>query len=63
MEQKQIKTKTIYARWVCEQLLQLGFRPVDIFPNPLKPEFMCWAFEQTKEFDEALTNILSQGVR
>lgn len=64
MEQKQIKTKTIYARWVCEQLLQLGFRPIDTFPNPLKPEFMCWQFEWTEEFDKALTNILSgQEVR
>jgi hypothetical protein len=29
----------------------MGFRPVETIPNPLKPEFICWAFEDTKEFN------------
>ena len=57
------KTKIIYAKWVCEELLQLGFRPIDTFPNPIKPDLFCWAFEWTDQFDVALTNILSQEVR
>lgn len=58
MEQKRMKLKIIYARKVCEQLMMMGFRPVDIMPNPLKPEFLCWAFEWTDEFDDALCEVL-----
>ena len=51
MEQKLNKTKLIYSKKVCEQLMLLGFRPVETIPNPLKPQFICWAFEWTEEFD------------
>jgi hypothetical protein len=51
MEQKQIKTKLIYSKRICEQLMLMGFRPVETIPNPIKPEFICWAFEDTKEFN------------
>ena len=53
MEQKQNKTKTklIYSKRICEQLMLMGFRPVETIPNPIKPEFICWAFEDTKEFN------------
>lgn len=62
MEQKQIlnkEQKIIYSKRVCEQLMLLGFRPIETIPNPLKPEFICWVFEWTKEFDAALSAILS----
>lgn len=59
MEQKLNKTKLIYSKRVCEQLMLMGFRPVETIPNPLKPEFICWAFEDTKKFNQALSLILS----
>lgn len=55
------KTKTIYTKWVVEGLLKMGFHPVDTYPNPLKLEFMCWEFEDTHEFEQALTCILHKG--
>ena len=55
MEQKQIKTKLIYSKRICEQLMLMGFRPIETIPNPLKPEFICWVFEWTDAFDAALT--------
>ena len=60
MEQKQNKTKTklIYSKRICEQLMLMGFRPVETIPNPIKPEFICWAFEDTKEFNQALSLVL-----
>jgi hypothetical protein len=36
----------------------LGFRPIETIPNPLKPEFICWVFEWTDEFDAALDAVL-----
>ena len=61
MEQKQIlnkKTKIIYSKRICEQLMLLGFRPIETIPNPLKPEFICWVFDWTDEFDAALGAVL-----
>lgn len=60
MEQKQNKTKTklIYSKRICEQLMLMGFRPIETIPNPIKPEFICWAFEDTKEFNQALSYLL-----
>ena len=57
MEQKQNKTKTklIYSKRICEQLMLMGFRPIETIPNPIKPEFICWAFEDTKEFIASLS--------
>ena len=62
MEQKQ-KQKTIYSKRICEQLLVMGFRPTATIPNPTKPEFMCWVFEWTDEFDAALSVVLSKEGR
>ena len=62
MEQKQIKTKLIYSKRICEQLMLMGFRPVETIPNPLKPEFICWAFEETEEFNKAISLLLG-GIR
>lgn len=59
MEQITNKQKIIYSKRVMEQLLELGFRPIDMMSNPTKPEFMCWAFEWTDKFDAALTQVLS----
>ena len=38
--------------------MELGFHPVDILSNPTKPEFYCWSFEWTEEFDKALGVVL-----
>jgi hypothetical protein len=32
----------------------MGFRPIEIIPNPIKPEFYCWVFALTDEFAAAL---------
>ena len=59
MEQKQSKTKIIYSKNVCEQLMLMGFRPIETIPNPIKPEFVCWAFVETEEFNKTLDIILT----
>lgn len=56
------KNKIIYSKRVMEQLLEMGFRPIDTFPNPTTPKYMCWAFEWTDQFDVALSAVLGQEV-
>ena len=55
------KYQIIYSKRVCEQLMSMGFVPEKVMPNPIKPKFYCWAFEQTEEFGEALYRILNEG--
>ena len=52
------QTKIIYSKKVMTQLFEQGFRPIEITQNPLKPEFYCWVFEVTEEFQKALDEIL-----
>jgi hypothetical protein len=42
--------------------LELGFKPIDIMPNPIKPEFYCWAFEPSEELRQAL-DALFEGAK
>lgn len=58
MEQR-TTTKVIFSKRIMIRLLEMGFRPIDTFPNPTNPQFMCWAFEWTDEFDAALCQVLS----
>ena len=62
MEQINKRTKIIYSKKVMNQLLELGFRPIETMINPIRPEYYCWAFEWTEEFDNALDIVLG-GVR
>ena len=58
MEQINKLTKIIYSKRIMEQLLEMGFRPIEIIPNPIKPEFYCWVFALTDEFAAALDQVL-----
>ena len=62
MEQR-TQTKIIFSKRIMIKLLEMGFRPIDTFPNPTEPKYMCWAFEWTEEFNDALNVVLGQEVR
>lgn len=38
--------------------MEMGYHPVEILPNPTKPEFYCWSFEITDDFKKALDVVL-----
>ena len=56
------KNKIIYSKKIVLKLLEMGFIPVEQFPNPFNPQYTCWAFEWTQEFDDAL-NVVLGGAR
>lgn len=47
----------IYTRRVAVKLRKLGFQIKKVDVNPNKPEFDCYFFEDTPEFQKALTQI------
>lgn len=51
-------SKIIYSMRVMLQLQSKGFEPLSIMPNPQHPEFNCWIYELTEEFQKALDEIL-----
>jgi hypothetical protein len=63
MEQINELTKIIYSKKVMMQLLELGFRPIDTFPNPTNPKYLCWAFKWDDKFDKALSAVLGGNSR
>lgn len=58
MEQRNKEQKIIYSKRIMYALLEKGFRPIEGFPNPTNPQYLCWAFEWTDEFEQALSEIL-----
>ena len=39
---------TVYTRWVAFELRKMGFKIIEVQPNPNKPEFDCYLFEDNK---------------
>jgi hypothetical protein len=56
-----MENKIIYALWVMEKLVKLGYYPVKTLPNPKDTRFNCWVFESTEKFEKDLTRILKGG--
>ena len=52
------KRKIIFSKKIMLELMQLGFNPVETMPNPTNNRFLCWSFEWTPEFDDALCKVL-----
>lgn len=55
----QNNTKKIYSSKVAGKLCRLGFRIIGTEPNPKKPWLDVFIFEDTDQFEEALTEILT----
>lgn len=51
------KQKIIYSLSVMRQLLEMGFRPIEILDNPVDQKYKCWVFARTAEFDAALDQV------
>lgn len=52
------KQKIIYSLRAMERLVAMGHNPVSTMPNPTKPEFLCWIFEVTPEFQHDVDVVL-----
>ncbi len=53
--------KIIYSKRVMEALVEHGVFPLKTMPNPYKPEFMCWIFQTTKEFQKIFEEVMRHG--
>lgn len=52
--------KIIYSANVMTQLVERGFMPINHMPNPKYPEYTCWIFEDTEEFEQVLSEVLGK---
>ena len=56
----------IYSLAVMRELVKRGHIPVATIPNPRFPQYNCWIFTSTDEFQDDLNRILggmSNGVK
>lgn len=54
------KKQIIYSLKVVQELMELGFEPERVMPNPLKPEFKCWVFSVDDAFQTAVNDVLGK---
>ena len=52
--------KYIYSLKLCRQLCDLGFKVVETIPNPKKPWYNIYLFENTKELNTTLAQIFQE---
>lgn len=53
------RVKRIYKRTIALELRKKGFKIVGVEPNPDKPYFDVYIFEDTAEFQKGLTEVLT----
>ena len=50
--------KIIYSLRIYIALKEKGFEPIATSSKPQKPNFMCWIYDKTEEFEAALDEIM-----
>jgi hypothetical protein len=55
-----MKEYIIYTKWVAYKLRKAGFRIIRVDVNPNKPQFDCYVFEDSDNFQKTLTAITSK---
>lgn len=58
-----MNTKEIYSLKMAVYLRKQGFKIVDTGVNPYKPEFETWFFEDTDEFEQAISDYMNHVYR
>ena len=51
----------IYSRWLAAALRDQGFQIKKVKANPRKPEFDCYLFKDSPEFQAALSELSSKN--
>lgn len=55
------KNRIIYSKRIMTKLVEAGYIPKGTMPNPTKQDFLCWIFEITPGFQEALDKFIEEG--
>lgn len=48
-----MREKIIYSKWLAYELRKLGFPILRTEINPNNPQYDCWVFNYTEEFEKA----------
>ncbi len=55
-----MKTFTVYMPRIASRLMSRGFKVIEIIPNPKKPQYRAFVFEETQDFLKAFTEIANK---
>lgn len=48
---------TVYTKWIAYELRKRGFKILGVQPNPHKPEFDCYLFEDNENLHTVMREI------
>lgn len=54
------KFKIVYSLRVHLGLQELGFKALNVMPNPQNPNFNCWTYADTPEFKKAFSSLVKE---
>jgi hypothetical protein len=52
--------KIVYSLRIMEQLVEMGYRPVERMESPVIEGFYCWLFERNEEFDRDFSALVEE---
>jgi hypothetical protein len=55
-----MSNKVIYSLKIHIALRMAGFEPVFEMPNPRKPQYTCWIYEDTPELEEVFDRCIRE---
>ena len=55
-----MSNKVIYSLKIHIALRMAGFEPVFEMPNPRKPQYTCWIYEDTPELEEVFDKCIRE---
>jgi hypothetical protein len=50
--------KIVYKKDYAIKMIAMGHKLLETMPNPYKQGFICWIFEDDKDFDEDLNRLI-----
>jgi len=62
-KQKQTSIKIVYSLRVYMELQSMGFNYIQTMPNPKNEDLICWIYEATPAFLDALGSIVDERRR
>lgn len=48
----------VYSKRVMTELLVRGFSPIMEVPNPTYPQYNCWIYERSEDFDAVFADLI-----
>lgn len=53
-----MRSRIVYSMRIALKLIEMGYEPQAVMPNPKNTRFNCWVFEDSPEFARDLSAVI-----